>query len=90
MNNPPCLVGAQQAALIGTLERLARRNLVDEPEHLAEALALVVWDPATGKIDPSIPNQDSVIRVENFSARVERAYVERYKGLPPHARDEPA
>lgn len=85
----PCLVGAQKAALIGTLERLGRRNLVDEPEHLAEALALVVWDPDTGTIDSDIPDPKSVIRVENFSTRVESAYVERYKGLPPHARDMP-
>lgn len=83
----PCLVGAQQAALIGTLERLGRRNLVDEPEHLAEALALAVWDPETGEVDPDIPDPESIIRVERFSTRVETAYVERYKGLPPHARE---
>ncbi|MFJ5667788.1 hypothetical protein [Micromonospora tulbaghiae] len=83
----PCLVHPQSQALIGTLERLGRRTLVDEPEHLAEAISLVIWDPETGEVSPDVPAEDSPLRVERFSTLVEAAYVGRYKGLPPHATD---
>lgn len=81
----PCLVQPQSAALIGTLERLGGRKGVDEPLHMAEAMALVVWDPATGTVLPAVPSTDSAIRVERFSESVETVYRDRYKGLPPHA-----
>lgn len=80
----PCLVEPQASALIGTLERLARRILVDEPAHLAEAIALVVWDPATGEVLSDVPETASPLRMETYSALVEERYRERYKGLPPH------
>jgi hypothetical protein len=80
----PCLVEPQSASLIGTLERLARRTLIDEPAHLAEAIALVVWEPHTGLVLDTVPETSSVLRVEAFSGRVEQLYRERYKGLPPH------
>ena len=72
-------------AIIGTLERLGGRRLVDEPEHRAEAMSLVIWDPATGTIDAGVPESSSPIRFERFSDDVERSYTARYKGLPPHA-----
>jgi hypothetical protein len=81
----PAVTTSQLTATIGTLERLGGRQLVDEPEHRAEALSLVIWDPSTGKILPNIPNPASPLRVERFSKDVERSYVARYKGLPPHA-----
>jgi hypothetical protein len=81
----PAVTSSQLTATIGTLERLGGRILVDEPEHRAEALSLVLWDPTTGKIDASIPDPASPLRIERFSEDVERAYVARYKGLPPHA-----
>jgi hypothetical protein len=81
----PCLVEPQSSALIGTLERLGRRNLIDEPSHLAEAISLVVWDPDSGEVLESVPSQNSPLRIEGFSTRVETLYTERYKGLPPHA-----
>lgn len=81
----PCLVQPQRAALIGTLERLAGREEVDEPLHLAEAVGLVVWVPDDGTISPSIPPEGSPIRIERFAETVERIYRARYKGLPPHA-----
>ncbi len=55
------------------------------PAHLAEAIAVVVWDPATGKISDTVPSKDSNLRLENFSKTVEYIYTSRYKGLPPHA-----
>jgi len=81
----PCLVEPQSSALVGTLERLGRRDGIDDPEHLAEAISLVVWDPVTGAIEAQLPTPDSPLRLEKFSGRVEAAYLSRYKGLPPHA-----
>lgn len=83
----PCLVSPQREALVGTLERLTSRDSPLDSPHKAEAIALVVWDPITGQIDPDWPQQGSPLRIEQFSRQVEREYVSRYKGLPPHAKD---
>ena len=80
----PCLVEPQSSALIGTLERLNGRVGVDEPNQVAEAMALVVWDPSSGMILPDRPAADSSIRLERFAETIERVYRSRYKGLPPH------
>ncbi len=81
----PCLQEPQRSAMIETLERLARRLRVEDAAYMAEAISLVVWDPADGGILPDIPVQASSLRLERFSFQVETAYVSRYKGLPPHA-----
>lgn len=81
----PAVSESQLTATIGTLERLGGRTLVDEPLHRAEAVSLVVWDPATGEISVDFPPVGSPLRIEAFSGQVEAAYVARYKGLPPHA-----
>jgi hypothetical protein len=80
----PALRATQQADLIRTLERLSTRNQVIDQNHLAEAIALVVWDPVTGLIDADIPSPSSVLRHERFMAKIFQCYVDRYKGLPPH------
>lgn len=81
----PCLVQPQRSALIGTLERLTGRSAVNAPAHLAEAIALVVWEPASGKIDLNVPESvNASLRIENFSEQVQSIYWARYKGLPPH------
>ena len=80
----PAVTNTQLAATIGTLERLGGRRLVDEAEHRAEAMSLVVWEPTSGTISASVPPKDSPVRIERFSEQVETTYVERYKGLPPH------
>jgi hypothetical protein len=84
----PCLddLPKKSAAAIDTLDRLARREAFDQPAHLAEAIAVVVWDPDTGQIDPNIPEPQSRLRLENFSPTIERIYIARYEGLPPHER----
>lgn len=79
-----CLLNPQRAALIGTLDRLARRTSVTDHSHLAEAISLVTWDPATGTITPNFPSATSRLRIEAFSTHVSSAYVARYEGLPPH------
>lgn len=81
----PAVSAAHLSATIGTLERLGGRTLVDEPQHRAEAMSLVVWDPETGTIDAEVPPKGSPLRIECFSGHVEASYVTRYKGLPPHA-----
>ena len=83
----PCLDDQprRSAAALQTLDRLARRVDINDPEHLAEVIAVVVWDPATGTISPSVPAKDSNLRIEDFSKKVADIYTSRYKGLPPHA-----
>lgn len=81
----PCISGARLAAMTETLERLTRRVTVVDPEHMSEAVALVIWDPITGTIVSNAPAPSSPLRVERFHEKVELAYVTRYKGLPPHA-----
>lgn len=85
----PCLdeQPRRSAAALQTLDRLARRYAVDDPVHMAEAIAVVAWEPRTGTIDLDIPARDSALRIESFSPRVEEIYAARYKGLPPHAED---
>ncbi|UKN42066.1 hypothetical protein [Mycobacterium lepromatosis] len=82
----PCLApGARTNAIIGTLARLGNRELVDEPNHRAEAMSLVSWDPVTGRIDPNLPDPQSLLRIERFSTDMYRSYQARFQGLPPHA-----
>lgn len=81
----PCLTSPQKEALTGTLERLSQRISPIDAAHKAETIALVVWDPETGEIDPNWPEPESCLRLEAFSSQIEKAYLDRYKGLPPHA-----
>lgn len=83
----PCLdeKPTMSMAAIQTLDRLAQRKAINDPDHLAEAIAVVVWDPETGTIVPDMPAADSHLRIENFSKNVQEIYHSRYKGLPPHA-----
>lgn len=80
----PALPKNQEADIVRTLERLATRESVIDQAHLAEAIALIVWDPVTGEICPDSPSPSSSLRHENFMAKVFRCYTDRYKGLPPH------
>ncbi len=81
----PVVQPSQRSATIETLERLARRTSGDGSDYMAEAIALVLWNPHSGLSDPLIPDPTSPLRLEKFSEQVEAAYVSRYKGLPPHA-----
>ena len=57
---------------------------VDEENHKAESIALVVWDAVTGRISNTIPDINSSLRIEKYAQRIEEVYTSRYKGLPPH------
>jgi len=81
----PCLQSPQKEAMTGTLERLSLRSSPLDSVHKAEAISLVLWDPSTGRIESNWPPSDSCLNIEQFSRQVEHSYVERYKGLPPHA-----
>lgn len=80
----PALAAKQEADIIRTLERLGCRKDVLDQAHLAEALALVIWDPDTGLVCQNSPPQNSSLRIENFSKSLYPHYEARYKGLPPH------
>lgn len=84
----PALQEAQARAMIRTLERLGSRDDELDQDHLAEAIALCVWDPATGQIDPNVPPSDSILRLEKMPGRIYPAYLDRYKNLPPHEAEE--
>lgn len=81
----PCLGEPQRSAIVETLERLARRQKVEDSDYMAEAISLIVWNPDDGSVSSSIPAPESPLRIEKFSIQVETAYVSRYKGLPPYA-----
>jgi hypothetical protein len=83
----PALADKQEFDIIRTLERLATRKDVLDQAHLAEAVSLVVWHPASGKVHPDIPPKASPLRVEQLSASLFPHYLERYKGLPPHSEE---
>ncbi|HVA46788.1 MAG TPA: hypothetical protein VNH11_10525 [Pirellulales bacterium] len=85
----PCLLPTQRLALTRTLERLTGRIGPIDSAHKAEAISLVLWNPNDGSLDEAWPAEGSPLRIESFSGQVERHYVERYKGLPPHDVDEP-
>jgi hypothetical protein len=80
----PSVPKAQLEATIETLERLARRDSFEDAVYLSEAISLILWDPSSGKIDPTTPLAGSSLRYEKYSTSVEKTYVSRYKGLPPH------
>lgn len=80
----PCLSSPQKEALTQTLERLSLRNSPLDSVHKAESISLILWDPETGEIDKNWPLEASCLRIEVFSKFIESAYVDRYKGLPPH------
>lgn len=86
----PSLGARQKDALTRTLERLSERSSPIDLVHKAEAISLVLWEPESGAIDKNWPASQSPLRIERFAEQVERAYVDRYKGLPPHGADEDA
>ena len=79
----PVVHDRQLRAIASTLERLGSRKDELDQHHLAEAIALVLWDPRNGKT-ATPPAADSPIHISNLHRRVQAAYVDRYQHLPPH------
>lgn len=70
-----------------TLARITGRvDAQVENLHLAEALALAVWDPTTGRVSGSQPDPAAfpMLRVENFASSIESRYKARFRFVPPH------
>ncbi|BCM83550.1 hypothetical protein [Methylobacterium indicum] len=80
----PALHDPQKMAIIRTLERLGSRDNELDQHHLAESIALCVWNPDTGQINPNIPLPTSSLRIENMPKRIYESYLDRYRNLPPH------
>ena len=51
----PCLSEPQRSALIGTLNRLTGRVGINDSDHRAEAISLVLWDPESGEVSDTSP-----------------------------------
>jgi hypothetical protein len=85
----PALLPPQEQALIRTLDRLGSRENELDQHHLAEAISLVIWKP-DGTIDLNSPPNDSRLRLETMNERIYRAYLDRYRNLPPHEIEENA
>ncbi len=84
----PALPDAQRRSIVSTLERLGSRSSELDQHHLAEAIALVIWDPETGQIEtpenPSAASVNTSIQLTTLHQRVHKCYLERYQHLPPH------
>lgn len=74
----------QERDMLRTLERLGSREDELDQHNLAEAVAFVVWNPEDGTIDTNVPKPGSNLRIETLNERIEAAYLDRYKNLPPH------
>jgi hypothetical protein len=82
----PCL-GSHRRNLIAALTRLCGRDTTSGDLYKAEAIGLIVWQPADGSIDPIWPPADSLLRIEKFSQQIEACYTYRFAGQPPHNTD---
>jgi len=80
----PAIEAARRVVFIETLERMTGRTLPEQAAHRAEAISFVLWDPATGIINPTEPAPDSPLRIERLHTQIQDAYYNRYKGDPPH------
>jgi hypothetical protein len=58
--------------IITTLQRMNCRDEVNDEDFKAESIALVIWDPHTGEIDPSSPLPSSNLRVEKYTSKIEK------------------
>ena len=74
----------QRRAITTTLERLGSRKDELDQHHLAEAIALVIWDPHTGQLDYETPPPASIVSLGSMPDRIYASYADRYQHLPPH------
>jgi hypothetical protein len=64
---------------IARLIRAGGRKTEGDAPHLVEALAVIFYDPDTGKLDPSVPKPGSGLRWEEFLDNLEAAYLGRFE-----------
>src|SRR5262249_23697558 len=64
------------------IERLIRaggRQSEAESDHLLEGIAVVVYDPDTGEIQPDLPKRGSGLRWDEFVAALATSYRARFE-----------
>ena len=61
------------------LERTRKRLTEADPPHLLEAVALVVYDPDDGTIDPAVPKPGSGLRWDEFVSALAETYDVRFE-----------
>lgn len=74
----PCFIEPQRSGILRRLERLAGRARVEDPDYMAEAISLVIWNPKDGQIEGDVPARESPLRLERFAQQVEAIYTSRY------------
>jgi hypothetical protein len=65
--------------LANRLARTRARLTEVDPPHLLEAVALILYDPDTGAIDPDLPAAGQDLRWEEFLNRVAETYRLRFE-----------
>jgi hypothetical protein len=64
---------------IGRLVRAGGRRTEGDAPHLLEGIAVVVYDPATGKLSPDLPPKESKLRWDDFIAQLATVYDSRFE-----------
>src|SRR5579883_915276 len=62
------------------ITRAGGRETEGDAPHLLEAIGVVVYDPGTGKIHPTLPPPGSTLRWNEFVEGLARAYESRFEG----------
>lgn len=64
---------------IDRLIRAGGRKSESDPSHLLEGIAVLVYDPDSGKIDPALPKPGSGLRWEEFVVSLATSYRARFE-----------
>lgn len=67
------------ARLVRRLDRTRLRETEADAAHLLEAVAVIVYDPDTGILDPDIPPPGSGLRWDEFVATMAETYDVRFE-----------
>jgi hypothetical protein len=63
---------------VARLVRAGGRRTEGDASHLLEAIAVVVYDPATGVLDPNLPPSDTGLRWDDFIKKLAFVYDSRF------------
>lgn len=64
---------------IQRLVRAGGRKVESDAPHLLEAIAVVVYDPDTGTIDPNLPDKSTGLRWDDFIDALAQSYLARFE-----------
>lgn len=65
---------------IKRLVRAGGRLTEGDAPHLLEGIGVIVYDPDTGHVHPTMPSKESGLRWEDFVERLARSYESRFEG----------